>query len=172
MRAIQAHAPDDRALVVEPPHAQPLDVQRLGRDREDAPQPFVEPVAGIGVARGEARQRVALRHEPALAGLERRFGGQLLADVVEDGEDGGLALPRDEPGRGEHPERLAVRALDLQPKVVRSAVAPKPLRQLQPLRRVDVVVGDRQADGVALRDADDLRRARVDGEDRVVVEAG
>ena len=97
-------------------------------------------LAGIGVSRGEARQRVALRHEPALAGLERRFGGELLADVVEDGEHGGLRLPGDEAGRREHPERLAVRALDPQPKVVRPAVAPKPVGQLNPLRGVDVVV--------------------------------
>ena len=158
--------------VVEPPHAQPFDVQGVCGDLEDAPQPFVEPLAGIGVARGEARQGVALRHEPALAGLERRFGGELLADVVEDGEDGGLPVPGDEPGGGEHPERLAVRALDLQPKVVRSPVAPEPIGQLNPLCGVDVVVADGQADGVALRDADELRRARVDGEDGVVVEAG
>ena len=92
-------------------------------------------LAGIGIARGETRQRVALRHQPALARLERRFGRELLADVVENGEGGGLALPGDEAERGEHPERLAVRALDLQPKVVRSAVAPQPLRQLHPLRR-------------------------------------
>ena len=32
--------------------------------------------------------------EPALAGLERRFGGELLADVVENGEDGGLGAAR------------------------------------------------------------------------------
>ena len=43
--AIQADAPDDRALVVEPPHAQPLDLQRLRGDLEDAAQPFVESVA-------------------------------------------------------------------------------------------------------------------------------
>ena len=67
------------------------------------------------------------------------------------------------------PERLAVRPLDLQPKAVRPAVAPQPVGQLDPLRGVDVVVADGQSDGVARRDADEFRRARVDGEHGVVL---
>ena len=144
--AVQADAADQRALVVELATCSAARPPGVGGDLEDAPQPFVELVAGIGVSGGELGQRIALRHQPALAGLERRFGGELLADVVEDGEDGGLALPRDEAGRREHPERLAVLALDLQPQVVGSTVAPEPVGQLNPLRGVDVVVADRQPD--------------------------
>ena len=92
---------------------------------------------GIGVARGELGQRVALRHEPALAGLQRRFGVELLADVVKDGEDRRLAVP----GRRRRDEASAqngspLARLMLQPQVVRAAVAPDPLGQLRPLRRV------------------------------------
>ena len=168
-RVIQARAADDGARVVEAPHAQPFDAQRARRDLEDAPQPLVESLAGIGIAGGERRQGVALLDQPALAGLERRFGGELLADVVEDGEDGGLGVPRDEPERGEDPERIAVRPLDLQPKAVRSAVAPQPVGQQDPLRGVDVVVADRHSDGVVRPDAEELRRARVDREHGVIL---
>ena len=41
---------------------------------QDAAQPIVEALAGIGVARRQRRERLALRREPPLAGLQRRFG--------------------------------------------------------------------------------------------------
>ena len=125
-------------LVVEPPHAQPLDAQRVRGNLEDAAQPLVEPLVGIGVARRQVGQRVALRHQPSLARLERGLGRELLADVVEDGQHGGLALPRDEPRRGKHPERLAGRSLDPQPEVVRATAAAKlvpPAGSARPGRR-------------------------------------
>ena len=68
---IQTHAANQCVLVVELPHAQSLDPQGASRDVQDAPQPILEVLAGIGVARGELGQRIALRSEPAPTGLER-----------------------------------------------------------------------------------------------------
>ena len=82
----------DRA-VVELPHAQALDVQRASGDLQNVPQPVVEPLVGIGVPRRQVGERVALRHQPPLARLERRLRRELLVDVVEDGQGGRLALP-------------------------------------------------------------------------------
>lgn len=71
-------------------------MEGTGRDFENAPEPFVESIGGIGVSGGEARQGIALRRETALAGLERRFRRELIADVVEDGENRQFPLPFDE----------------------------------------------------------------------------
>ena len=68
---IQTHAANQCVLVVELPHAQSLDPQGASRDVQDAPQSILEVLAGIGVARGELGQRIALRREPAPTGLER-----------------------------------------------------------------------------------------------------
>ncbi len=101
-------------------------------DFKDGAQPFVEPVGGAGVLRGEAREGVALRYQPALAGPERLFGSELVADVLEDGEDGGLRLPGDKAGGGEHPARFAVLTLDSDPNVVCPTIAPEPFGQFVP----------------------------------------
>ena len=48
--AKQADAVNQCVLVVELPHAQPLDLQRASGDVQDALQPIVEVLAGVGVA--------------------------------------------------------------------------------------------------------------------------
>ena len=60
--------------------------------------------------------------------------------------------------------------LQLEAQVLGPAVQVHLLRQHQPLRRVDVVVGRVLADGVVVGDAEDVRGPLVDGEDDVVAQ--
>ena len=170
-RAIEPVAPDRRTLVCESPQAQPLHPQRASRQRQDAPQPRVEALTRAGIACREIRQRIALRCQAPFARPERRFRRQLFADVVEHGDRRGHAVPVDHADRSQHPQRLAFGSPDVQPDVVRPAVAPHSLDQFEPLRRIDVVAADWLADDVRGRHADQLGRAEIDGEHAIVVEA-
>jgi hypothetical protein len=71
---IETDAPDRLMAVVELPHAQAFDLQRLCGDRQDAVKPIVEALAGVGVASRELAQCVALLDEPAFACGEGRGG--------------------------------------------------------------------------------------------------
>ena len=75
--AVKAKALNRFACVVEPPHAEALDLQRQRGELENAAQPIVEAFACIDVTGGQRHQRIALRHQPALAGGKGCFGGSL-----------------------------------------------------------------------------------------------
>ena len=76
----------------------------------------------------------------------------------------------DAPRRHAGPERVARRPLQLEAQVLGAAVPLDLLRQHAPLLRVHVVVGGVLADGIVVGDAEDVRRALVDGEHDVIAQ--
>ncbi len=168
--AKQADAFDGGAARRKAPHAHPFDPERRGGDFENVAQPILEPVVRVGVSRGERRQGAALRGEALFAFLERPLRAQLLADVVEDRQHGGLVLPRHQPGRRPGPEGAALRMPQLEQHVIGGAAALERLGQLLAVRRVDVIVGGEEPDGLGMRHAEHFGGPLVDGEDGLVAQ--
>jgi hypothetical protein len=89
---------------------------------------------------------------------------------VKDGEGRRFSPPRDESKRSQHPERLRARAFELQPKVVHSPFNSQSVGELNSFRGIDVIVGDRETKGLALRYPDELCGTLVDGEHAVIAQ--
>ena len=108
-----------------------------------------KPPLGIRVARGELGERVALRHQPLFAGLQRRSASTCSVMSLKHGEDGGLAADvtrRDDTlAQNVSPDW----PLQLEAQVLGAAVPLDLVRQPAPFRRVHVVVGGVLADGIA-----------------------
>jgi hypothetical protein len=84
---MQPHTPNLGLLMAELPHAQPFDVKGTRGELEDAAQPVGELLAGSRVSAGQLGQRIALRHEAALA------GGQRIGRVSRTLHEGRLPQP-------------------------------------------------------------------------------
>ena len=162
---------DAGATVFELPHAEPLDLQRSGGDLENAEQPLAKWLTWIRVAGREAGERIALSHQPSFAGLQRSLGGQLLADVVEDGEHRRLTTPCNQAERPEQPQQLAIPPPDLNAIIIHATVATQLPRDQPTFIRFGVVVGDELTGSLVDGDTDDLRGPLVDRNDGIVLES-
>ena len=142
----------------------------VGGHLENAAQAMLEGVVRIGVARGQRRQRRALRRQALFAGFERLLRRQLLADVFDHRQHGGLVVPGDHPRRRPRPERLAVRLLQVQQHIVGAPGLLERHAQAFAMRDVGVVIGGGLPDRVGVRNAEHLGVALVDRNDRVVAQ--
>ena len=140
---IEVGAADGRAVVVEAPHADPLGLQRLGRDLEQLGKPGLETWCAADLVRGELGERRALLGQPLLARSQRLLGDDLIGDVGETGQDCRFAAHGDERGGRTRPARpSAPGPAELQQQVVGAAIARQAFDERRTLTGIDVEVGD------------------------------